>query len=150
RRKRNPGTCGPAFRFAPCGLPRLRGSRHDPPLHRRESPVSGLLATLAIIRRLAAPYFRSEEKWVARGLLAAVISLMLCDVAIDVLVNQWRARFYNALQDYNWGAFTRELIVFSLLGSASVVVVVYQLYLMQWLEIRWRRWMTERYAGAWL
>jgi putative ATP-binding cassette transporter len=112
--------------------------------------VSGLLATLAIIRRLAAPYFRSEEKWVGRGLLGAVISLMLVDVAIDVLVNQWRARFYNALQDYDWHAFTRELIFFTVLAGVSVVVVVYQLYLMQWLEIRWRRWLTDRYLGGWL
>src|SRR5262249_62217495 len=75
---------------------------------------------------------------------------MLCDVAIDVLVNQWRARFYNALQNYDWDAFTRELIVFGLLGGSSVIVVVYQLYLMQWLQIRWRRWMTDRYLGGWL
>jgi vitamin B12/bleomycin/antimicrobial peptide transport system ATP-binding/permease protein len=67
--------------------------------------VSGLLASLAVIRRLAAPYFRSEEKWIGRGLLAAVIILLLADVGIDVLINQWRQRFYNALQDRDWGVF---------------------------------------------
>jgi vitamin B12/bleomycin/antimicrobial peptide transport system ATP-binding/permease protein len=112
--------------------------------------VSGLLATLATIRRLAVPYFRSEEKWVGRGLLAAVISLMLCDVAIDVMINWWNARFYNALQDRNWDAFTREIIIFAVLAGTSIVLQVYQLYLTQWLEIRWRRWMTERYLGGWL
>jgi putative ATP-binding cassette transporter len=30
------------------------------------------------------------------------------------------------------------------------VLRVYQLYLNQWLQIRWRRWMTERYIGRWL
>jgi putative ATP-binding cassette transporter len=112
--------------------------------------VSGLLATLAVIRRLAAPYFRSEERWAGRVLLATVIFLMLVDVAIDVLINQWRARFFNALQNYDWDAFTREGIVFIVLAGVSVVVVVYQLYLMQWLQIRWRRWMTDRYLGGWL
>jgi len=29
-------------------------------------------------------------------------------------------------------------------------VVVYQLFLKQMLQIRWRRWLTERYLGAWL
>ena len=112
--------------------------------------MSGLLATLATIRRLAAPYFRSEEKWIGRGLLAAVITLLLADVGIDVLINQWRGRFYNALQSYDWDAFTRELIVFAVLAGSSIVFQVYQLYLTQWLEIRWRRWMTERYLGGWL
>jgi putative ATP-binding cassette transporter len=112
--------------------------------------VSGLLATLATIRRLAAPYFRSEEKWVGRSLLAAVIALMLADVGIDVMINWWNARFYNALQDRNWDAFTRELTIFAVLAGSSIVFQVYQLYLTQWLEIRWRRWMTERYLGNWL
>jgi putative ATP-binding cassette transporter len=112
--------------------------------------VSGLLATLATIRRLAAPYFRSEEKRVGRSLLAAVIALMLADVGIDVMINWWNARFYNALQDRNWDAFIRELTIFAVLAGSSIVFQVYQLYLTQWLEIRWRRWMTQRYLGNWL
>jgi putative ATP-binding cassette transporter len=112
--------------------------------------VSGLLATLAIIRRLAAPYFHSNEKWIGRGLLAAIITLMLADVGIDVMINWWNARFYNALQDRNWDAFTRELTIFAMLAGTSIVLQVYQLYLTQWLEVRWRRFMTERYLGGWL
>jgi vitamin B12/bleomycin/antimicrobial peptide transport system ATP-binding/permease protein len=112
--------------------------------------VSRLLATLAIIRRLAAPYFRSEERWIGRGLLAAVIILLLADVGISVQINWWRQRFYDALQNYHWNAFTHELIVFAVLAGSSIVFQVYQIYLTQWLEIRWRRWMTERYLGGWL
>jgi putative ATP-binding cassette transporter len=112
--------------------------------------VFGLLSTLAAIRRLAAPYFRSEDKWAGRALLGAVIILMLADVGIDVLINQWRAKFYNALQDRNWDAFTHQLITFSLLAGTSIVCVVNQLYLTQWLQIRWRRWATNRYLGGWL
>ena len=112
--------------------------------------MSGLLATLAIIRRLAVPYFRSDEKWIGRGLLAGVIILMLADVGIDVLINWWNARFYNALQDRNWDAFIRETIIFSVLAGSSIMFRVYEIYLIQWLEIRWRRWMTARYLGGWL
>ncbi len=112
--------------------------------------MSAFLATLAIIRRLAVPYFRSEERRIGRVLLGSVIALMLCDVGIDVLINWWNARFYNALQDRNWDAFTRELTIFAVLAGSSIVLQVYQLYLTQWLEIRWRRWMTERYLGSWL
>jgi putative ATP-binding cassette transporter len=42
------------------------------------------------------------------------------------------------------------LTIFAALAGTSIVLQVYQLYLTQWLEIRWRRWMTARYLGGWL
>jgi putative ATP-binding cassette transporter len=111
---------------------------------------NGIGATLATVWRIAAPYFRSEDKWAGRGLLAAVIIIELLTVAITVLINQWNSRFYNALQDRNWDSFVSELIYFSVLAAIYIVLAVYQLYLNQWLQIRWRRWLTQRYLGDWL
>jgi putative ATP-binding cassette transporter len=112
--------------------------------------VNNIRSTLAIVWRIAIPYFRSEDKLAGRGLLAAVIALQLAQVAIDVLINAWRNRFYNALQEYDWDAFVRELLIFCALAGVAVVLGVYQLYLNQWLQIRWRRWMTNDYLGRWL
>ena len=112
--------------------------------------MNNIRSTLATVWRIAAPYFRSEDKWAGRGLLAAVIAIELALVGLDVLLNQWNNRFYNALQDKNWDVFVREIGVFTLLATCNVVLVVYQLYLNQWLQIRWRRWLTTRYLGEWL
>jgi putative ATP-binding cassette transporter len=112
--------------------------------------VNNIRSTLATVWRIAAPYFRSEDKLAGRVLLAAVILIELALVGLDVLLNQWNNRFYNALQDKNWDVFVREIGIFSLLATCNVVLVVYQLYLNQWLQIRWRRWMTSRYLGEWL
>lgn len=112
--------------------------------------MNNLRSTLAIVWRIAIPYFRSEDKVAGRSLLAAVIAIELSLVAIDVLVNQWYNRFYNALQDRNWSTFTWELGVFIVLASVSVALSVYQLYLNQWLQIRWRQWMTRVYLSQWL
>jgi vitamin B12/bleomycin/antimicrobial peptide transport system ATP-binding/permease protein len=112
--------------------------------------VRHLLATLADVRRLAIPYFNSEDRWPGRILLAALIAIELSTVYITVLLNQWNLRFYNALQDRNWDSFVAELAFFGLLAAAYIVLAVYQLYLNQWLQIRWRRWMTAQYLGAWL
>jgi putative ATP-binding cassette transporter len=117
---------------------------------RPEIPVKGLFAVLAIIWRLAVPYFRSEDRWAGRVLLAAVISIELALVGVDVLINQWNNRFYNALQDRNWDSFVYELLFFCVLAAASIVLAVYQLYLNQWLQIRWRQWMTKTYLDEWL
>jgi vitamin B12/bleomycin/antimicrobial peptide transport system ATP-binding/permease protein len=112
--------------------------------------VNNMRATLAIVWRIAAPYFRSDDKWAGFALLGAVIALELLSVALDVLINQWNNRFYNALQDRDWATFVYETGYFCVVASISVISAVYQLYLNQWLQIRWRRWMTQHYLGEWL
>ena len=112
--------------------------------------MNNIRSTLATVWRISAPYFRSEDKWAGRGLLAAVIAIELAIVAINVLLNQWNSRFYNALQERNWDSFVSEIIYFSVLAAIFIVLAVYQLYLNQWLQIRWRRWMTSQYLGEWL
>jgi len=112
--------------------------------------VKRFIATLVTIWRLALPYFRSEDRWPGRALLAAVIAMELGIVALNVMFNQWTNRFYNALQEYQWDTFVSELLWFCMLATIFIVLAVYQLYLNQWLQIRWRRWMTVRYLAGWL
>jgi len=112
--------------------------------------VRGMLSTLAIVWRIAAPYFSSEDRWPGRILLAAVVAIELSIVGITVLYNSWNNAFYNALQEHNWSAFVYQLGYFCVLATAFILLAVYQLYLNQWLQIRWRRWMTGVYLGEWL
>ena len=112
--------------------------------------MKALVSKLAIIWRLAVPYFRSEDRKAGLFLLIAVVAIELSLVAINVMINQWNARFYNALQEHNWDVFVSEFLFFCVLAAIFIVLAVYQLYLNQWLQIRWRRWMTDHYLGAWL
>jgi putative ATP-binding cassette transporter len=112
--------------------------------------LRGMISTLATVWRLASPYFSSEDRWPGRILLAAVIAIELSIVGITVLLNEWNARFYNALQDRNWDAFLYQLGYFCILAAAFILLAVYQLYLNQWLQIRWRRWMTRVCLHDWL
>jgi putative ATP-binding cassette transporter len=112
--------------------------------------VNNIRLTPATVWRIAAPYFRSEDKFAGRLLLASVIAIELTVVGINVLLNQWNNRFYNALQEKDWDGFVREIGIFCILASCFIALSVYQLYLNQWLQIRWRRWLTSRYLGQWL
>jgi putative ATP-binding cassette transporter len=58
--------------------------------------------------------------------------------------------FYDALQDKNYTVFLHQLIRFSWLAGLFIVFAVYQFYLNQMLQIRWRHWLTEHYLGGWL
>jgi vitamin B12/bleomycin/antimicrobial peptide transport system ATP-binding/permease protein len=112
--------------------------------------VNNIRSTLVTVWRIAAPYFRSEDKWAGRSLLAAVIAIELAVVFLTVLFNRWNNIFYNALQERNQAVFTYQIAYFCVLATFYIALKVYQLYLNQWLQIRWRRWMTARYLGGWL
>ena len=111
------------------------------------------LINRSFIRRvwgLTRAYWFSEEKWLARGLLAVIITLNLMQVYILVLITNWYNTFYNILQNYEKESFWSSIGEFSLLAGLNIIVVVYQLYLRQLLEIKWRRWMTGHYLNSWL
>ena len=99
---------------------------------------------------LAWPYWTSDEKWSARALLAAVVALSLISVWLNVRLNAWNNDFYNALQEYDWPNFWWQFAIFGMIAAALILVFVYELYLRQILQIRWRRWLTERFLNDWL
>src|SRR5487761_1564368 len=99
---------------------------------------------------LAWPYWKSEERWSAIGLLLAVIALNLFAVWLNVRLNSWNNAFYNALQQYNWVEFWRQFGIFGIIAFALIVDAVYSLYLRQILHIRWRRWLTVHFLHRWL
>jgi vitamin B12/bleomycin/antimicrobial peptide transport system ATP-binding/permease protein len=99
---------------------------------------------------LTSPYWSSEEKWSAILVLLAIMAMNLGLVYVDVLLNKWIKDFYNVLQAVNKAAFFHELLIFAGLASAYIIQTVYMLYLNQMLQIRWRRWLTERYLSRWL
>ncbi len=112
--------------------------------------MNRLIATLATMWRLAIPYFRSEDRWPGRGLLGAVVAIELSIVAINVILNYWYNGFYNTLQNRDWNGFVWYILVFCGLAAIYTVLAVYQNYLNLWLQIRWRRWMTQTYLRQWL
>lgn len=99
---------------------------------------------------LAKPYWTSEERWSAYGLLAVIVGMSLGLVYLEVLFNDWNKVFYDSLQNRDQNIFFEQLIRFSYLAAIYIVVTVYLLYLNQMLQVRWRRWMTDQYLNDWL
>jgi vitamin B12/bleomycin/antimicrobial peptide transport system ATP-binding/permease protein len=112
--------------------------------------MANFKTTVKDFTRIAVPYFQSEDRWAGRGLLVSVISLQLFQVWLNVRFNAWYNTFYTALQNKDWNTFIWQIGVFSLLAAFFIVSAVYQLYLQQWLIIRWRKWLTNRYVNRWL
>ena len=109
--------------------------------------------TSAFIRDLWAllrPYWTSKERRTAWVLLIANIVLTLAMVYMTVLFNQWYNLFYNSLQDKAKAEFFHQIGRFCVLATIFIVIAVYRIYLNQMLQIRWRRWLTDRYLTDWL
>ncbi|TKI07485.1 ABC transporter ATP-binding protein/permease [Martelella alba] len=100
--------------------------------------------------QLIKPFWRSEEKWRAWGLLAVIVILSLTTVYISVLFNQWNRVFYDALQNKNFPVFKSQLIHFTWLALLFILISIYKIYLTQGLQMYWRRWMTRQYMEKWL
>lgn len=100
--------------------------------------------------RLMSSYWHSQEKWKARGLLAGVIALTLGQVYMLVLLNGWNNDFYNALQQRAFESFWPLIGQFAGFAFLHIIFAVYAVYVRQVLEIKWRKWMTDKYLDRWL
>jgi putative ATP-binding cassette transporter len=138
--------------------------------------LPGLLASLIILAgsipvvrdtfRLADPYFESrdpgtlglwplkgrqmEERWIGFGMFWILLAINVGQVYMMVLLNAWNNRFFTAMQERNGDAFWTEIQFFMLIAFLFIVTAVYEIYLNQWLQIRWRTWSTRRYLEGWL
>ena len=110
---------------------------------------------------LSVPYFRSEEKWSAITLLLATIALNLSLVGMTVVLNFWNGAFFNAIQERDWHSFIQLIFLykrtahgflpgFCSIAAVYIFVAVYATFLSQWLQIRWRRWLTRQYLDDWM
>src|ERR1700733_12369571 len=126
--------------------------------------MRGLGRFLKDVWFLSAPYLRSEEKWSAWTLLLFVLAANFALGRVSVLVNLSGGAWVNALQDYHAKSFFNLLFLwepspegpfgiipgFVPLMILSITIQVNGRYMRQWLQIRWRRWLTARYQADWL
>jgi len=109
---------------------------------------------LAFLRQvwshLIRPYWTSEDKWAAYGLLAGHVTLMGLFIYITVRMNYWNNDFFTALQALDANAFFKLLGIFVILATFAILFFTVKFYLLQKLEIRWRRWMTHHLVDSWL
>ena len=102
------------------------------------------------IWHLIKPYWVSEERWKAWGLFTVILALVLVLVYINVLITDWNRVMYDSLQNKDYPAFKHLLWQFTYLAFGYIVVATARIYLTQWLQIRWRTWMTDKYMAKWL
>jgi putative ATP-binding cassette transporter len=98
----------------------------------------------------ALPFWSAEHKWRNRGRLALIAALTVAQVAVQVGLNSWSARLYNAIEGRHLEAFLGLIATFVLLLLASILVFSITLYTKRRLEFAWRVWITKNTLSVWM
>ena len=98
----------------------------------------------------ARPFWSAEHKWINRGCLALIMALTVAQVAVQVGLNSWSARLYNAIEGRHLEAFVGLITTFVLLLLASILVFSITLYTKRRLEFAWRVWITKNTLSVWM
>jgi len=94
---------------------------------------------------IAIPYWFSEEKWRARGLIALLALLLLGQVWSDVLFNDQSGEITSALAAKDAPRFWSS--IYQCIGILIISVPIYSLYyyVRDRLGINWRKWLTDQF-----
>lgn len=94
---------------------------------------------------IARPYWLSEEKWKARGLLALAVLLLLGQTAFNVLLNEQTGEFTSALAARDADRFWLSIRQCVAIVVIAVPIYAFYYYVRDTLGILWRRWLTNRF-----
>ena len=96
---------------------------------------------------IARPYWHSNERWRARGLLALLVVLLLGQTAFSVLFNHETGEFTSALAARDSDRFWASIWRYTAILVAAVPIYAWYYYVRDTLGLRWRRWLTDRFLA---
>ena len=94
---------------------------------------------------LATPYWRSDDKWKAWGLLGLLVILLLAQTRFAVRFIEQTGEFTSALAARNEERFWDAIRLYLILLIAAVPVYALYYFVRDKLGIHWRRWLTNRF-----
>jgi len=100
--------------------------------------------------RLVRPYWVSDDRWRAYGLLAAIIGLDVFLTYIGVRQTHWQKNFFDALVERDLAGFWRQMLELGFIIGGIVVAGTGRVWFEQALAMRWRSWLTGHHLQRWL
>lgn len=108
---------------------------------------------LSLLRRflkLAKPYWWSNEKWTARGLVILLLLLMIAEAWFNVYLNEKTGELTSSLAARDAPRFWHAVRLYCASLTFAVVEYSYYYYVRDQLALRWRRWLTSRFLDRYL
>ncbi|MBN6152190.1 ABC transporter ATP-binding protein/permease [Xanthomonas sp. AmX2] len=99
---------------------------------------------------LVRPYWVSDDRWRAYGLLATIVGLDALLTYVGVRQTYWQKNFFDALVERDLDAFWRQMLELVFIVAGIVGAGTARVWFEQALEMRWRHWLTTVYLDRWL
>lgn len=100
--------------------------------------------------RLAGGYWFAEDKATIRRLTAILIVLTVAQIAIAVIITEWSADLFNALDQRSMKGLMVQVGAIVLIFVANIAITVSHLKVKRSLQIGWRMWLTEHLISRWM
>jgi len=100
--------------------------------------------------RLAGPFWNSENKSQIRNQTLALFFLTALQIGIAVVITEWSADLFNALEQHSMSGLFRQIGLLILIFAASMGITYLHLLVKRHLQIGWRGWLTEQVIGRWM
>ena len=91
-----------------------------------------------------------EDRIHAWGLALLILALSIVSVKMLVELIDWRGYFWESVKNKETDRFIPDVIIFAKLAFTWIFASVYSNFFSQLLQMRWRTWLTERYATRYL
>ncbi|QWF71396.1 ABC transporter ATP-binding protein/permease [Methylomonas paludis] len=100
--------------------------------------------------RLAGPFWQSENKATIRSISFALLALTLAQIAISVLINEWSANLFDALEQRSMSRLWIQIFLILLIFIANIGITATHLNVKRRLQLEWRGWLTDKLIGQWM
>ncbi len=100
--------------------------------------------------RLSAPFWQSENKTVIRRLTLTLFGLTVLQIAIAVLITEWSANLFNALEQRSMSGIWTQVGLIILIFIANIFVTVTHFKIKRTLQLDWRNWLTTKLIAQWM
>lgn len=100
--------------------------------------------------RLAGPFWCSENKSAIRGLSLALIALTVLQIAVSVIINEWSADLFDALEQRSMSRLFTQIGLIILIFIANMAITATHLTVKRRLQLDWRGWLTDKLIGQWM
>ncbi|SDU11855.1 putative ATP-binding cassette transporter [Pseudomonas pohangensis] len=103
-----------------------------------------------LFANLVMPYWRSGQRLKVRGCIGLIVALTLCQVGLAIWASYWNRALFDALEARSLDDLLREIATFALILGLTMLVTALHLHFKRWLQLDWRRWLTELLLDNWL
>ncbi|MEY3807374.1 MAG: hypothetical protein RI893_350 [Pseudomonadota bacterium] len=100
--------------------------------------------------RLAGPFWNSENKSTIRNLALALFMLTVMQIGIAVIITEWSADLFNALEQRSMNGLFMQIGMIVLIFISNIAVTTAHFKIKRRLQLDWRSWLTQHLIGLWM